>query len=80
MSGRNSVKITGGSELLYKDENGKSFLVKIQVLPNGEYDMALFTREIQPMFSNEKLTETDREKIISKILELSPDIKWQIQE
>ena len=79
MSDRNTVKIVGRSELLYKDENGKSFLAKIQVLPNGEYDMALFTREIQPMYSNEKLTETDREIIISKILELSPDIKWQIQ-
>ena len=79
MNNRSTIKIAGESALLYKDENGKSFLVKIQVLPDEEYDMILFTREIQPLYSNQKLTEKDREIIISKILELSTDIKWQIQ-
>jgi hypothetical protein len=79
MSVKNSVKFIGGSELLFTDEKGKSFLVNIQILPIGEYDMVLFTREIQPLVGNRELTDNDREIIISKILELTKDIKWQIQ-
>ena len=79
MNDRNSIKFPDASELLFTDENGKSFLANIQVLSIGEYDMVLFSNKIKRFCPDKELSAEEREIIISKILELTPDIRWQIQ-
>ena len=78
MEDKNSVKFAGSSGLLYTDDDGETFCVYTETLPRGMYDMVLYANEIKALGSNRDLTKKDRELIISKILELTKHIKWQI--
>ena len=80
MEDKNSVKFIGRSGLLYTDENGKTFCVYTETLPMRQFDMVLYSREIKPLGCNRELSDNDREMIISKILELTKHINWQIKE
>jgi hypothetical protein len=79
MNDKNSVKFTGDAGLLFTDEKGVIFCVYTQTLPFGQSDMVLYSKEIRRIGSKRELTDNEREMIISKILELTPHIKWQIQ-
>jgi hypothetical protein len=66
----------GETGLVVTDENGKSFLVDCPKLSSGE--RVLFSSRIQRLYCKTEITDEEREKIISKVLELTPEIKWQI--
>jgi len=80
MEDKNSVKFIGSSGLLYTNENGETFCVYTETLPLEKSAMVLYSKEIKPLGCNRELTDNDRETIISKILELTKYIKWQIKE
>jgi len=79
MFDKNSVICTGGSGLVFTDENGKSFLVDSQKLSLGVNERVLFSKGIKRFCCNKELTDKERKMIISKVLDLTPDIKWLIQ-
>jgi hypothetical protein len=80
MNNRNSVNFVGHSGLLFTDENGETFCVYTETLRTGKSDMVLYSNDIKPLGCNRELTDNDREKIISKILELTKYVEWQIKE
>ena len=73
----NSLTCTGGTGLIFTDENGKQFWVDSPKLSSGE--RVLFTGRIKRFGCNTNTTAEEREAIIAKILELTPDIEWNIQ-
>ena len=75
---KNSVMCTGVEGFVFTDENGESFLLNCRKLSSGEYDRLLFASRIRRLGSNVEITEQEQKIIISKVLELTPDIKWQI--
>jgi hypothetical protein len=66
----------GETGLIVTDENGKSFLVDSPKVSSGE--RILFSSRIKRLDCKTDITNEEREKIISKLLELAPEIKWQI--
>ena len=80
MENKNSVKFIGRRGLIFTDEDGVRYCVYIKTLSSGEYDMALYSKDIRPLDIERKLNKTEGETIISKILELTKDINWQIKE
>jgi len=79
MEDKNSVKFIGRRGLIFTDEDGIRFCVHIKTLSSGEYDMVLYSKDIRPLDIDRKLNDNERETIVSKILELTKDIKWQIK-
>jgi hypothetical protein len=75
---KNSVKFVGREGLLYTDENGETFCVYTEMVPLKKSEMVLFANEIKPIGCNRELSNNERETIISKIVELTKDIEWQI--
>ena len=73
---KNSIMCAGETGLIFTDENGKSFLVDSPKLSSGE--RVLFSGRIKQFGSNTDITAEEREKIISKVLELTPKTKWKI--
>jgi len=78
MEDKNSVKFIGRSGLLYTDENSETFCVYTETLPSEKSTMVLYSNEIKSLGGRE-LTDNDRETIISKILELTKHVEWQIK-
>ena len=78
MKDKNSVLFIE-SGLLFTDENGNNFLVNCHNLFASEYNKVLFSKRIRQMGGKEVSSDSDREKIISKIVELTPQIKWLIK-
>jgi hypothetical protein len=74
---KNSVTCAGATELLFTDEKGKSFVINCPKL--SQVERVLFSSRIKRLGSNGKLTDNEQEIIISKVLQLTPDIKWKIQ-
>ena len=74
---KNSIMYAGETGLIFTDENGKSFLVDSPKLSSGE--RVLFSGRIKQFGCNTDITAEEREKIISKVLELTPKTKWKIQ-
>ena len=79
MEDKNSVKFIGRRGLVFTDEDGVRYCVYIKTLSSGEYDMVLYSKDIRPLDIERKLNDNERETIISKILELTKDINWQIK-
>ena len=77
MLDKNSVMCAGSSGLIFTDENGKSFMVDSPKLSSG--GRVLFTGRIKRFGCKTDTTAEEREKIIAKILELTPNIEWNIQ-
>ena len=77
MNDKNSVKFIGEAGLLFTDEDGVTFCVYTKALPFGK--SVLYSKDIIQLGNNRELTDNDREMIISKILELTKHIQWQIQ-
>jgi len=77
MDDKNSVKFVGHSGLIFTDENGEAYCIYSKTLPLG--NMVLHSKEIKPLNGNRELSDEDREIIVSKILELTKHIKWQIK-
>ena len=80
MEDKNSVKFIGRSGLLYTNENGETFCVYSETLPLEKSTMILYSNEIKPLDCNRELSDNDRETIISKNLELTKHVEWQIKE
>jgi len=78
MRDKNSV-IVIGTGLLFTDENGKIFLISCHNLMASEYDKVLFSKGIRQIGCKNELSDSDREKIISKIVELTPQTKLLIK-
>jgi len=78
MRDKNSV-IVIGTGLLFTDENGKIFLISCHNLMSSEYDKVLFSKGIRQIGCKNELSDSDREKIISKIVELTPQTKLLIK-
>ena len=79
MFDKNSVMCMGSAGLLFTDENGKSYLVDSHKLLLGENERVLFSNRIERFDSKQELTNIERETIIAKVMELTPEIKWKIQ-
>ena len=78
MRDKNSVIFTG-TGLLFTDENGNIFLISCHNLMASEYDMVLFSKGIRQIGCKKELSDSDREEIISKIVELTPQTKLLIK-
>ena len=78
MKGKSSVKFVENAGLTFTDEDGVEYFVLIKTISSEEYDKILYSKDIKPRCRKE-LSDSDREKIISKILELTKDIKWQVR-
>ena len=76
---RNTVVNTGVSGLVFTDENGKSFFIDSKKLLVGSNERVLFSRGIERVCCNKEISDREREIIISKVLELTPEIKWRVQ-
>jgi len=74
-----SILFTGLSGLLFTDEKGKEYIVNTETIMTGTHDKVLFSKRITPIDRERKLSEKDRELIVSKILNLTKDIRWLIQ-
>ena len=70
---------TGDLGLVFTDETGHSFLIESQKLLLGENERVLFSKRIKRLSSNKEITDKERKKIVSRVLELKKDIKWQIK-
>jgi len=79
MNKKNSIQFTGRAGLLFTDENGMTYRVNSEILASKQYDMVIFTKDIEPKDSNHKLEDKDKEMIISKIFELTKGIKWLVK-
>ena len=77
MDGKSSVKFVGNSGLTYTDEDGVEYFVLIRTISSENYDRILYSKDLKSRCRKE-LSDSDRKKIISKILELTKDIKWQV--
>ena len=77
LTDKNSVLFTG-TGLLFTDENGEGFLVNCHNHLRSEYDKVLYSRGIKKLGCKKKLSDDDKERIIAKIIELTPQIKWLI--
>ena len=66
--------------MLYTNEYGETFCVYSETLPLEKSTMILYSNEIKPLGCNRELSDNDREAIISKILELTKNVEWQIKE
>ena len=77
MEDKNLVRFLGRRGLLFTDENGVTFCVYSKALSSK--DMVLYTKDIRPIGSDRELNDNDKETIISKILELTKYINWQIK-
>ena len=76
MHEKNTIICTGGSGLLFTDENGKTYLIDCPKLASGE--RILFSSRIKQICSDKEMSEKEREIIVSKVLELTPETKWRI--
>ena len=65
--------------MLFTDEKGKEYIVDTETIMTGTHDKVLFSKRITPIDRERKLSEKDRELIVSKILNLTKDIRWLIQ-
>ena len=79
MEDKNLVKFIGSSGLLYTDESGETFCVYTETLPSEKSAMVLYSNEIKPLGCDRELADNERETIISKILELTKHVEWQIK-
>ena len=77
MFDKNSVMCAGSSGLIFTDENGRSFIIDSPKLSSGE--RVLFSSRVRQFGSNADLPAEEQETIIAKVLELTPNIKWNIQ-
>jgi hypothetical protein len=77
MNDKSSVKFVGNSGLTFIDEDGVEYFVLIRTTSSENYDRILYSKDLKSKCRKE-LTDSDRENIISKILELNKEIKWQI--
>ena len=78
MGDKSSVKFIGNSGLLFTDEDGVTFFVYTETTSLENYDRILYSKDINPN-CNQELTDNDKKRIVSKILELTKDIKWKIK-
>jgi len=78
LTDKNSVLFTG-TGLLFTDEKGEGFLVSCHNHLRSEYDKVLYTRGIKKLGCKNELSVDDKERIIAKIIELTPHLKWLIQ-
>ena len=49
MEDKNSIKFIGRRGLVFTDENGVRYCVYIKTLSSGEYDMALYSKDIRAL-------------------------------
>jgi len=75
MHEKNTIICTG-SGLLFTDESGNSFLIDCPKLASGE--RILFSSRIKRIGPDKEMSEKEREIIVSKVLELTPETKWRI--
>ena len=71
-----SILFAGLSDLIFIDEKGMEYVVNTERLGIGTHDMILFSRRISPVCGTQKLSAKDRALIVSKILNLTKNIKW----
>jgi hypothetical protein len=71
-----SITYVGRYGLLFTDEDGTIYNVHIETFGNGG---RLLKSGIEAINGNKRLNDNDREMIVSKILSLTPDIKWEIK-
>ena len=72
---KNSVMFVGKYGIMFTDEDGIMYNVHID--RHGS-DGTLFKKGISAFNNNKLLTDADIEMIVSKILSLTPDIKWEV--
>ena len=76
MTGKSSIMFVGKYGLLFTDEDRTTYNVHIDRHENGG---TLLKKGIVAINENKQLTEQKVEQIISEILSLTPDIKWEIK-
>ena len=69
---------TGRSDLIFTDGDGIEYMVNTETFSSGMHDMVLFSKRIKTIEGDKKLNKKERETIVSKILNLTPEIKWLI--
>ena len=73
---KNSIIFIGRYGLLFTDEDQTTYNVHIDRHENGG---TLLKKGIVAINESNLLTEQKIEQIISKILSLTPDIKWEVK-
>ena len=79
MIDKNSITWAGEKNLIFIDENGKSFWINCPKFTIVKSERLLFSNEIKRFCSDRPITDEERAKIIAKVLELTPEISWQIK-
>ena len=74
-----TIHFTGRAGILFTDENGIQYDIDTEMLASKKYDIALSKRSIKPVAENLKLSDNDKDIIVSKILEFTPGIKWLVE-
>ena len=64
MNKKNSIQFTGRAGLLFTDENGMTYRVNSEILASKQYDMAIFTKDMEPKDTNNKLEDKGKESIV----------------
>ena len=76
MTEKNSIMFVGKYGMLFTDEDCTMYNVHIDREGN---EGTLLRKGIVAINENKPVTEQNVEQIISKILSLTPDIKWEIK-
>jgi phosphoribulokinase len=72
---KSSIGFVGLSGLVFTDEDDVTYHVHIE---KSVDEVVLLKRDIFEISTNKRLNGKNREIIISKIISLTPDIKWRI--
>ena len=73
---KSSIMFIGRYGLMFTDEDGIRYSVHTENTGDG---INLLKEGIVSINSNKVLNVQDRERIVSKILSLKPEIKWQVK-
>ena len=79
MSDKNSIMWAGEMNLIFTDEAGEPFVINCPKISTAKTERLLFSKEIRRFCGDRAITAEKREKIISKVLELTPEINWIIK-
>ena len=68
-----------GTGAIFIGENSKKFLIDTQILSHSENERVLFFNKVRRFGCKTVLTDKERELVVSKVVELTTEIKWQVQ-
>ncbi len=74
-----NIQVSGRAGILFTDDDGTTYKVGTEMLMSKRYDMVLYSNDIEPIDSDIKLTNKEKEIIVSKIVNFTKGIKWLIE-